>query len=341
MERSRVFIVGAGLSAALGFPLTHDLLVRLWKRIDTKVDFRERLEKVIKFHHPGFDPARFTSFPNIEQLLSEMLVNEELWDASRRGDGNFQKRDLVDIRFELLAEIANWFNEISNRTFNDGLPPWLETFKRKVSEEPATAIISFNWDLVLDELLFGDSLNKVSYGMARNLDRPVLLKPHGSLNWYEDEFGRFLSGDKRFELFGRGENKVHVFNQFRSPISKAGRKYNPLIVPPAFLKNFGKPIFEELWNKCIEIMGTATEVIFVGYSLPEADLHARFIFSCCFHDQEDGLLSADGLRRAPTGSVPITIVNPDKGAAQRIEALTGNRVNWEPMTAAEWIQDRM
>jgi hypothetical protein len=75
-QSKRVYVIGTGFSAGLGYPLTSDLLMRLWDRIDRKS--KKQLEHVVRFHHPGFDPNRFTSFPNVEQLLSEMLVNEEL-----------------------------------------------------------------------------------------------------------------------------------------------------------------------------------------------------------------------------------------------------------------------
>ena len=80
-QRECVYVIGAGFSAGLGFPLTSDLLVRLWDRIDDPL--KKRLRQVITFHHPGFDPQRFSSFPNVEQLLSEMLVNEELSSPSQ------------------------------------------------------------------------------------------------------------------------------------------------------------------------------------------------------------------------------------------------------------------
>ncbi len=86
-ERKCVYVIGAGFSAGLGYPLTSDLLMRLWNRIDDSL--KEQLSRVITFHHPGFDSKRFSSFPNIEQLLSEMLVNEELFDASRQYKGKF------------------------------------------------------------------------------------------------------------------------------------------------------------------------------------------------------------------------------------------------------------
>jgi hypothetical protein len=72
-KRDCVYVIGAGFSAGLGYPLTHDLLVRLWGRPDKS--FMKSLEKVIKFHHSYFDRNRFTTFPNVEQLLTEILIN--------------------------------------------------------------------------------------------------------------------------------------------------------------------------------------------------------------------------------------------------------------------------
>lgn len=42
-------------------------------RLDSAL--QEAFRKVIDFHHPGFAVSRETSYPNIETLLSEMLVN--------------------------------------------------------------------------------------------------------------------------------------------------------------------------------------------------------------------------------------------------------------------------
>jgi hypothetical protein len=66
-RRECVYVIGAGFSAGLGYPLT--LLQRLWPKLDA--DLKRRLVKVVRFHHPRFDERRFSSFPNIEELLSE------------------------------------------------------------------------------------------------------------------------------------------------------------------------------------------------------------------------------------------------------------------------------
>ena len=180
-QQRNLYVIGAGFSAGLGYPLTNDLLIRLWDRADKS--FRGELERVIKFHYPGFDCMRFSSFPNVEELLSQIMVNEQLFDASRQGEGKFTKENLKDLQRAFLLEVSDWFHEISKEVRQDRLRfPWLVEFCNQVRRENAV-IISFNWDLILDEFLFGACLDKSSYGFSRELfEGPVLLKPHGSLN---------------------------------------------------------------------------------------------------------------------------------------------------------------
>ena len=273
-QRDCVYVIGAGFSAGLGFPLTSDLLVRLWDRIDNEL--KKRLKRVITFHHPGFVPKRFSSFPNVEQLLSEMLVNEELFDASRQYEGRFTKAALNRLQRDLLLKIGDWFHEIA-KGVNASEPdvPWLEEFRECVEQENA-AIISFNWDLILDELFFGGSVDEVSYGFAsKQRVGPVLLKPHGSLNWFEETQGRYIKDKKKALIFkGDTEHTVFAFREPRAPVSSRDRVYTPLIVPPVYLKNFESPVFQTLWKNCTAALSAARKVVFLGYSMPAADLHA-------------------------------------------------------------------
>ena len=336
-----VYVIGAGFSAGLGYPLTSDLLFRLWERIDRT--FKSRLTKVISFHHPGFNPKRFSSFPNVEQLLSEMLVNEELFDASRQYEGKFTKKDLQTLQRDLLLNIADWFHELSSQvTPSDPSVPWLKRFAKRVWEENAT-IISFNWDLILDELLFAERIDAVGYGFKKGTaEGPVLLKPHGSLNWFEAPSAQYLKDTKRELIFeGNRNDSIHAFREFRAPISKRGRVYTPLIIPPVYLKNFEKPVFVNLWKNCTSALSSVRKVVFLGYSLPVADLHAQFIMRCGFHNQVEGELGKDGTRQPATGPAEVLIVNPDRSAAQRIESIAGPEHNcrWVSTPVADWVEN--
>lgn len=334
--RDTVYVIGAGFSAGLGYPLTRNLLIDVWEKLDGPL--RTQLRKIIEFHHPGFSVARSTSFPGIEQLLTEVAVNLELFEASRPAEGKLTKRALLTAREGLLYAIALWFHSLYRKAIATA---WLKKFVKRLQSEDA-GIISFNWDLVLDRQLFGDDLGPAAYGLSPVLEPGlILLKPHGSLNWYWRSNVQAVTQDKRVEIYpADSEDAVDAFRYPRQINSKVGRKYPPLIVPPAYLKDFNKPIFRRLWNRCTDLLSTARSIVSVGYSLPPEDLQAQFILRCGFHNQLEGRLREDGRGRYPaTRAAEVEIVNPDQDAARRIESVAGPDVHctWTPKRAQDWV----
>jgi len=269
-----------------------------------------------------------------------MVVNEELFDASRAHEGAFRKEHLISVRERLLKELREWFHEIADSVdFNDDKYSWLRKFQHRIIKERAV-IISFNWDLILDALLYEKSLSRQSYGFGTMGDAPILLKPHGSLNWFEHRYATHMESDRRTRIFDRSGDSIDAFLRFRAPYSKSRREYIPLLVPPIYAKNFARPFFQELWNRCTQYLSTAAKVIFVGYSMPLSDLHARFIVRCGFHNQLEGQLLRNGARATATGPARVTIVNPDQGAAQRAETVVGPvaKTKWIPLPVAQWVE---
>ena len=278
-----MYVIGAGFSRGLGYPLMKDILARLWKYVDD-TEFKRRMARVIKFYYPNF---RGMNFPNVEELLTRMVVNEELLDSSRQHKGEFTKEDLRILQHILLLKISDWFHDILKRANPDSARfGWLYDFRDRVIQENAV-IISFNWDLVLDQLLLEHNLSASSYGLSRTLSQgPVLLKPHGSLNWFEKNPGRFITDGKRTRIFYRKRStRVYAFREFRAPVSTTDREYPPLIVPPLYSKDFTKPVFTTLWQNCTRFLSTASRVTFIGYSMPATDLHAQLIMRLGFHNQ--------------------------------------------------------
>lgn len=336
--RETVYVIGAGFSAGLGYPLTKSLLIDVWDQLEKPS--RTQLEQIIKFHHPAFDEKKKTSFPDIEQILTEIAVNLDLFDASRPKEGNFKKEDLRNTREELLSTIARWFHGIYRTACSSS---WLSDFVTRLRNENA-AVVSFNWDLILDHMLFEKDLCSKSYGLSDTLaSGPILLKPHGSLNWYESSQISRVAEEKRITIFDHqdSDERVEGFLRPRAIKSKVGKNYTPLIIPPTYLKDFARPIFRRLWNRCTDILSTPKKLIFLGYSLPAADLHSQFIFRCGFHNQIEGRPNKRGTRQKATGPAEVTIVNPDQQAASRIEAVAGPTVScqWVPKRIQDWLQD--
>jgi hypothetical protein len=134
---------------------------------------------------------------------------------------------------------------------------------------------------------------------------------------------------------------VKAFMLPRHIISKTNRRYTPLIVPPTYIKDFSRPISVKLWRRCTEALSQANRVYVLGYSLPEADLQAHFIFRCGFHNQVKGMIKNGGGRTEPTGPAEVTVVNPDAAAARRLELVAGKecRFEWQPLKVEDWAKN--
>jgi hypothetical protein len=336
-----VFVIGAGFSADLGYPLTSHLLPRVRKRFQVK--FAEKFEKVIRFHHPAWD-GRNATLPDVEQLLTELSANEDLLPAVRP-DGPFDVHEIRRLRENLLHEIALWFHEI-HEADSSTRQELIKRFLEKLKLHRKAVIISFNWDYELDRAMFGlngmfGNIGPKSYGLNQGqIVVPSLLKPHGSLNWYPSKSGRHIREDLRVRLWKRREDdpSMYCFLRWREPHSKEGRRYFPWIVPPTHWKNFDHPMMQHIWKRCVDSLSTAKEVYFIGYSLPLADWHSRYIIRCGFHNQIEGLPISNGRRTAPTGPSKVVIVNPDNVAFQRIETTCGLKARWVDKTVKEWLK---
>lgn len=331
-KRRMVYVVGAGLSAGLGFPTIAGLLPQIWDRLDSK-GLAASLANVVRFHHPDFNPTNPRTYPDVERLLSEMQANAQLFDSSRPATGGFTSAHLDERRGQLLLQIAQWFHEIQREALSKP-PTWLVNLTEAIKRDRAH-VISFNWDLVLDELLFGDELKRSSYAFGKP-SGPTLIKPHGSLNWYRRELGVHLKADRRFRLYGNKVRKIFAFRPYRAPNSSR-REYMPFIIPPVYGKTFEDDISTYLWRKSVAAISEATEVRFLGYSLPDADFHARFILRCGFHNQEHGALTANGKRANPTGRSKVTVVELNDAAHRRIESMVGWRCDFQNMKIEDWV----
>lgn len=334
-NKNIVYVVGAGLSAGLGFPTLNGLLPALWSRLE-KAKIASNVADVIRFHHPNFNPSRYETYPTIEQLLSEVQANADLFNSTRPAVGGFTSEELDKRRSELLFEIATWFHEIKKKALKSK-PHWLRSLVDTMKSENAV-VISFNWDLVLDELLFGELLDKASYGFDRRKKGPRLIKPHGSLNWYKQDAAEPLKTKKKFHIVGSGKSGAWAFRPLRAPVSNRGRRYMPLIVPPTYTKQFEGPLFQRLWQETVRALSTATEVRFIGYSLAEADFHARFVLRCGFFNQEHGALTSSSTREPPTGRARVTVIDPSPMSQSRICDLVGWECECHTLELKDWIK---
>ena len=175
---------------------------------------------------------------------------------------------------------------------------------------PADSLITFNWDILLDNALgrellvtsegppsYGKSARQyeaffrrfsgVSAGSIENLSPPgpvsvgsafegIFLKLHGSIDWLA--CANPLC-----------ENRQLVF-PLRAVEARCGvclEQLHAVLVPPVVVKRVREwAVLRRLWTRAAAEVGAADELVIWGYSLPAIDFQSRWLLS---HAQTGGL----------------------------------------------------
>jgi len=95
------------------------------------------------------------------------------------------------------------------------------------------------------------------------------------------------------------------------------KKQAPVIVPPVFQKDFTIPFLEETWKRIYRVVSGASDLHFIGYSLPREDQFARLVLSRA--------LRTNRLRTARKKQKPLRVhvVNPDESTQVTFLRLLG------------------
>lgn len=183
-----------------------------------------------------------------------------------------------------------------------------EKFTKEVLVAPDDAIVSFNYDCVMDEALkrFGEGKWNPRYGYGLPLgargtrmtgdDDWKPKQPAGqkkTLHLYK------LHGSLHFQVDAKDRPAVHLK---KLPYTKLKGTPKFSIIPPESNKAYDKGIFRELWKRASLAIGKATEIVLIGYSLPQTDLHATALFRTSVK---------------PNALRSLVVVNPDRDARRR------------------------
>ena len=204
---------------------------------------------------------------------------------------NYSYSDLINIRNYIVRIIA----VVLKNNLQDLDSQATESFTLKIGNNDS--IISTNYDILIDNALLSKKKNTNSgvkirenifpieraddsiraarlSGMPLNIGTIKLLKIHGSLNWLYcpkcDEIditlerkgaAEYLNLNKEYELL--------CINSYCTS------QYEPLIVAPTKFKIYENRLLSNIWEISRECISKADEIVFIGYSLPEADTEIR------------------------------------------------------------------
>jgi hypothetical protein len=167
------------------------------------------------------------------------------------------------------------------------------------------AFVSFNYDLLLDRCLFASS-HAPEYEIDLFTSRdgapktPVvpLLKLHGSLNWRLCAGCHTLQNTREYVVWPQSQ-----CNDCGNRIAR------PMLIRPTLLKDFKHRVWRDIWKHSGRLLAGASTWIFVGYSLPLADV---WMLRVLLQSMRSGGVG---------GRRDIIVVNPNAQVGQRFKLL--------------------
>lgn len=282
-----VYVLGAGASAqftegSTPVPVTRTFMKAAHDRLGA--DFQDVLEFLVYLYGPNVDEARV----NVEEVLSVV----DLGRGRPEGIGTKYSRARLDVLYERLIEMVWRTLQISLRG------PRCSKHQNLVAQMGiGDRIISFNWDILIDNALSHDRQNAglfdatCGYGFeptgvevregewfqggcgqhTADSAKRLLFKLHGSMNWLrclECEGIYIHKARKASYDIAEGLGTCRVDSQV----------LRPMIVPFTWAKKFDIKPYAQIWRGARVALQRAQRIVVIGYSLPDADFHARDLF---------------------------------------------------------------
>jgi hypothetical protein len=289
--KSVVYVLGAGASKAVipDAPLMAQLLpeaLQILRRPYYSGGLWNARVNRIKQFIDNFYRLNPDTLPNLEDILTQLDdAIEEGRPLSRQYDVPFLRTLREDLVFAIceVLRIKLGFGDKAGRRL-------MQRFMQRLG--PNDSILSLNYDIIVDNALStrsGPGL-LIDYGLsvryareypnlqsAYNLSErpqqnlpPPLYKLHGSLNWL------YCPSCQQLDVT-IGEKGVHYIYEEGSDFAcpECQGRYDPLIITPTLVKSYDNILLREVWRRAEDKVSKADEVVFIGYSLPDADVLLR------------------------------------------------------------------
>jgi hypothetical protein len=247
---STVYLLGAGFSRGVGAPLLREVMK---KGILDRAD-QSRLLEVRVWLEQLFAPDRGVESLDFEEVLSRLDL-----EIHYRRSG---QDELILIRQELVSLFLDALEQCSNRT----LPREYLDFVGQLGD--GDTVINLNYDLVLEKALRVEGRFYPDYGLdcleVQGGKAFPVLKPHGSLNLY------YCPSCFRIDLL---ETQIYsgVTDKYNLRGS-CGHFLRPLVITPTLYKSYSLPQLREVWFRFLKALTKGERIVFIGYSLPKADI---------------------------------------------------------------------
>ncbi len=303
LERT-VYFLGAGATRAdhPQIPLMDDLLHEIVASGSAEGPLLRFLRDVFGRHGVRLGPGA-QAMPRIDDVFT--IIDARL-SGRAPSPGGRSREELTEIRRHLIASIG----QVIARSM-DGGHGRVATRFAKLLPEASSAIISTNYDIVMDNALLERQPQNINYGvpirqavhrvtgpLGGRFDemhhfRPIpggqeavvrggipLMKLNGSLNWLYCP----RCDEVDITLHPR-EGAVVILDE--PELGRCGRAectspYEPVLVGPSLEQRYEHRVLRDIWARAERALESAESLVLIGYSLPDADYLIRAMLARTF-----------------------------------------------------------
>lgn len=314
-----VYFLGAGFSADAGGPIQNQIIQFILddkfenefqykpEVINARKSFIKFIEKTLSIDKKLWDNIALEDiFTPIDRALS-----------TGKSFKNFGTNELIKLReeFHLLMGSAIKFgvdNE-SNKDYINEFAKYIDTIaiKRLENGLDEIAVITSNWDILLDNSLDkltrmysvknGDKLAVVDYccyisslekddeyikpgllALGKGGYNIKYLKLHGSMNWLHcPNCQRMYVKFEEKTILQNKQHCRHCIKNYKISENESSIQLRGNLLLPTFIKDLSNIQIQLIWQNAGIELSEASKVVFIGYSLPQADFEIRQLLSRC------------------------------------------------------------
>lgn len=277
-----IIILGAGASKADGAPLQKEIFIEYVKQFKLG-NIPRRISSTINpflknFFGIDVDEPKIESknYPTFEEVLGVLEIADKRDEYFR--ESILTKRSLIQMKKYLIDLIAIVLDKSLSSHY--GEYHHFNLIKRLKEEKilQKTTFISFNYDIIIDNIIIQAFFGEINYGIEdryhySNPDGPIrLYKLHGSLNWLFCPYCNYLN------LGGNIKTAAErAYNPNKVCYVCGEKNLEPLIIPPTYFKSMGNFYIQKIWHEVDSSLRDADTIFLCGYSLPEADIHIKYL----------------------------------------------------------------
>jgi len=304
-ERDVLFVLGAGASYPDGVPLQKHILPSILSGANKEIAESEIGKEFARFFFSNFK-ATESSYPEMEAVFGFLDYFIQQNESLNQDYPVSKIRELREYLIKLVHFILD--QQVSEQSkYYHLLWNAVHTHNRN------TSFITLNYDTQFEQafdFLYKQScyidycINFMNYEPSEkfkpfnywiNPREPIvvkdgvepaaykIIKVHGSLNWkYCNCCNQTLltPWDRTIDL-DRGKFLGYTYPdkqvyEYKCPLD--GTEFQTLIMPPSFVKPLYQLVISQLLNEASKEIRAAKRVVFVGYSLSNADIHIKAIF---------------------------------------------------------------